>query len=412
VSWTAPVNDGGSPITSYTVTGDPGGATATVGGGTTTATLSGLSNGTAYTFTVAATSNAGTSVASAASTAVTPTAGSPTPSSASGTVAAGGTVTTDPTASPTPTSPVSTSVTTPTGGSITIATTSPTDPAPSGYLFGNQQVDITVTGPAPPSTDPLRIVFTIYPQVGQTPDTTTIARADAGGSPTLVPPCDPANPGQAVPLDPCAVVVWDPTTTYIVATIYTTQASRWNEARPSPRSVTVSNSGYSPAQTTLPLGGSLTWTFTGSKAHSATESVGLGSGGAPLFDSGPKNSGTYTAKPFLAAGSYAYKSTVKGDTMTGAVLVPVLVTPVKNAYAVVWATSSLSGYVFDVQYRFQPAGSKKWGAWTKWQQGVTKPSAAFVPNQGAGTYSFHSALRNVATGRKSNNSADTIISVP
>jgi titin len=73
VSWTAPSNDGGAPITSYTLTTLPGGATLTTGS-TTTATVVGLTNGTSYTFTVAAVNEAGTGPASAASAAVTPSA--------------------------------------------------------------------------------------------------------------------------------------------------------------------------------------------------------------------------------------------------------------------------------------------------------------------------------------------------
>jgi hypothetical protein len=62
--------DGGSPITSYTVTASPGGATATGAG--TELTVTGLTNGTSYTFTVAATNALGAGPASAASNAVTP----------------------------------------------------------------------------------------------------------------------------------------------------------------------------------------------------------------------------------------------------------------------------------------------------------------------------------------------------
>jgi len=71
VSWRAPA-DNGNPISSYTVTASPGGATATVGGGVTTATVTGLTNGMAYTFTVAATNAIGSGLPSAPSNSVTP----------------------------------------------------------------------------------------------------------------------------------------------------------------------------------------------------------------------------------------------------------------------------------------------------------------------------------------------------
>ena len=72
VSWTAPVDDGGSAITGYTVTASPGGQTASVDGATTSAIVTGLTNGTSYTFTVRAANIAGTGPASAPSNAVTP----------------------------------------------------------------------------------------------------------------------------------------------------------------------------------------------------------------------------------------------------------------------------------------------------------------------------------------------------
>jgi hypothetical protein len=71
LSWTAPANTGGAPITLYSATAAPGGATCTTTGAT-TCLFTGLKNGTGYTFTVTATNIAGTSAASAASTKVTP----------------------------------------------------------------------------------------------------------------------------------------------------------------------------------------------------------------------------------------------------------------------------------------------------------------------------------------------------
>ncbi|GAB3357328.1 S8 family serine peptidase [Modestobacter lapidis] len=70
VTWSA-APDNGSPVTQYTVAAAPGGATATTSGAT-TARVTGLSNGTPYTFTVTATNAAGTGPASSASAPVTP----------------------------------------------------------------------------------------------------------------------------------------------------------------------------------------------------------------------------------------------------------------------------------------------------------------------------------------------------
>ncbi|MBP1871432.1 hypothetical protein J2Z19_001144 [Ensifer adhaerens] len=70
VSFTAPVNAGTTPISSYTVTADPGGAAAT--GGSSPITVKGLTNGTAYTFKVTATNSIGPGPASDASSSVTP----------------------------------------------------------------------------------------------------------------------------------------------------------------------------------------------------------------------------------------------------------------------------------------------------------------------------------------------------
>ncbi|MBC9733758.1 fibronectin type III domain-containing protein [Nocardioides marmotae] len=75
VTWSA-AEANGSPVTGYTVSVSPGGRTVEVAGTTTSATVTGLTNGTPYTFTVTATNAVGTSGASVPSAPVTP-AGKP-----------------------------------------------------------------------------------------------------------------------------------------------------------------------------------------------------------------------------------------------------------------------------------------------------------------------------------------------
>ena len=72
VGFTPPATDGGSAVTRYTVTSHPGSRTATGTGSPIRVT--GLGNGTAYTFTVAATNSAGTGPSSSPSSPVTPRA--------------------------------------------------------------------------------------------------------------------------------------------------------------------------------------------------------------------------------------------------------------------------------------------------------------------------------------------------
>ncbi|MEI8083808.1 MAG: S8 family serine peptidase, partial [Actinomycetes bacterium] len=69
VSWTAPSTDGGHPIIDYTATALPGGNTCTATAPTTHCTITGLTSGTLYTFTVTATNTAGPSAPSAPATA-------------------------------------------------------------------------------------------------------------------------------------------------------------------------------------------------------------------------------------------------------------------------------------------------------------------------------------------------------
>ncbi|HEX3541270.1 MAG TPA: fibronectin type III domain-containing protein, partial [Acidimicrobiales bacterium] len=114
VNWTAPTNAGNAPITGYTVTLSPGGATQTVSGSTTTANFTGLSNFTAYTASVTATNTAadGSTNTSPAGTA-TFTPSPPAPTNAAALAA---------------------------NQSALLTWTAPTGPAPTGYSVVIHQV--------------------------------------------------------------------------------------------------------------------------------------------------------------------------------------------------------------------------------------------------------------------------------
>jgi uncharacterized repeat protein (TIGR02543 family) len=68
ISWSTPASNGGSEITNYTVTSN---TNATCTTSATSCTISGLANGTGYTFTVTAANSVGTSVASSSASATT-----------------------------------------------------------------------------------------------------------------------------------------------------------------------------------------------------------------------------------------------------------------------------------------------------------------------------------------------------
>ena len=72
ITWAAPAADGGRPVDSYHVAASPGGASCE--SATPACTVSGLTNGTTYSFTATATNAAGTSAQSATSNGVTPMA--------------------------------------------------------------------------------------------------------------------------------------------------------------------------------------------------------------------------------------------------------------------------------------------------------------------------------------------------
>ena len=292
------------------------------------------------------------------------------------------------------------------GGSVTIAETAVNQTPPGGYQFLGQQVDITSTA-ATSASNPLTIVFTIDDSLllaatgmsAPPAEAVDITRAEAG-SPAVIPMCTVISPALAV--DPCLS-----NRQYIGGnlqiTVLTSTASHWNAAvHPTP--VTVANAGYSPKAITSAQGAVITWTFTGTRQHSVTDNLKLGPAKSALFKSGPRQSGVLRDRELSGRDCRRTDSTVKGDpgSFSGSVAVPMKASSTTGSpttqFTLTWSSSSASGYVFDVRYRFTRAGTKKWSAFTTWRSGTTALSGAFTPTSGSGTYEFTARLRNAGSG--------------
>ena len=177
VSWTASLNNGGSPITGYVITRIPGGGTSTVGN-LTTATVTGLSDGTSYTFTVHATNIAGNGPESGPSAPVIPFNAT----------------------APTITSAGSTTFTVGSAGSFTVTTsgTSPLTLSESGALPSSVTFTDNGDGTATLAGTPASGTNGTYPlTIGATngvlPDATqsfTLTVGGGGGTVTLLPVAD------------------------------------------------------------------------------------------------------------------------------------------------------------------------------------------------------------------------------
>jgi CSLREA domain-containing protein len=352
VAWLAPDSDGGSPLDHYTVSSSPasGSTPVDVPAGTTLVNIPGLSNGTAYTFTVTATNQAGlTSDPSTVSQSVTPLAGTAAPEAVSAFLPDGGTLSTGDDA--TPADPTNTTVDTPNGGVVTIGEGAVTGTPPPGVTYIGQQID--VDAPDATAGNPMRFTFVF--------DCSVLP------GPSRCPTAPPATSAD----------------------------------------VQVKDGFYKPSAVAVGQGGTVNWAFTGTRGHTVTEADGLGPSGTPLFSSGVLAPGSAYSQAFPGAGTYNYKSKATGDptSMRGTVAVPVAVSQPtggpSTAIEIRWATQSVPGYRFDVDYRYRAPGTTTYSTWAKWIPDPTDPSAVFTASSlsGAGDYQFRARLQNNTTGR-------------
>ena len=151
VSWTAPASDGGATVSSYTVSASPGGASCTWSSGPLECTVSGLTNGTPYTFAVTATNTVGTGAASSPSSPATPATVAPTTTSGASGATTTTTTTTTTTATATPTASTApvTTTTAPSASGPSAPRTLADQRAPN-LLVGRSVEPMDVSGPYVP----------------------------------------------------------------------------------------------------------------------------------------------------------------------------------------------------------------------------------------------------------------------
>jgi plastocyanin len=157
--------------------------------------------------------------------------------------------------------------------------------------------------------------------------------------------------------------------------------------------IAVTDSGFVPSSSPVPLGQTTKWVFPSANAqsHSATDNSGFS-----LFDSGLMAPGSSFSYSFIAAGSYPVIDTATSHT--SAVEVPVAISATAypaTSFRIKWATAAPPGAdVFDVQVR-QPGSA----SFTYWKQATTLTAATYKPNPAAeGAYLFRARLRDPSTG--------------
>lgn len=129
-----------------------------------------------------------------------------------------------------------------------------------------------------------------------------------------------------------------------------------------------------------------------------------------LFNSGSKSGGaTYTTpNAFVGAGIYRYRCEIH-TSMTGKVSVPMKASPtsggVSTSFAITWASSSRTGFNFDVQVKRPGSAS-----FSDWKVNQTALSSSFKADKGKGKYQFRARFQK-GTGAASAYSSPISITV-
>ncbi len=315
VSWTAPASTGDAAITRYTVTSSPDGRTCAWTTGPLSCTVTGLTNGTSYTFSVTATSASGIGSASDASSSITPRTTPGTPTSVSATSAANAQ------------SVVSWTAPASTGGATITGYTVTSSPDDRTCVWATGPLSCTVTG----LTNGTSYTFSV-----------TATNASGTGSPSdasssITPSTTPSAPtsvSATIAVDEQSVVSWSAPASTGGATItgYT---------------VTSSPDGRTCAWTTGPLSCTVTGLTNGtSYVFSVTATnvsgTGIASGASSSITPSRTPGAPTSVYATTAANAQSVVSWLPPASTGGATITGYTVTSIPGGHTCVWATGPLS----------------------------------------------------------------------
>ncbi len=354
VTWSAPSSNGGSPITSYTITPYIGATaqTATTITGTppaTGTTITGLTNGTTYTFTVTATNTNGNGPASEHSAAATP---STTPSTPTGVAAAAGNAS----ATVTWTAPSSNG-----GSAITSYTVTP-------YIGSEAQTATTITG-TPPATG-----TTITGLTNGTTYTFTVTATNAIGSGPASEPSSAVTPATVtVPAAPAGVtasagnasatVGWSaPENGGSAITSYTVTPYIGSEAQ---TATTITGTPPATGTTITGLTNGTTYTFTVTATNAIGSGLASGHSASVTPSTTPSAPAGVSASPGNASATVSWNAPANGGSaITGYTITPYIGTTAQTASEVGASTTSttIKGLTNGTSYTFTVTAANANGA--------------------------------------------------